>query len=106
PGTRVRGGLDHDLFPIRPDDMQLLVVEAVSERRLDDVEIWREVEIARRVQRIVADMQDFAPGIIRLRRGLAGLVADLGQDRITYTLIGLRDQGGADGARRIAGAER
>jgi hypothetical protein len=53
----------------------------------------------------MTDVQDLLPGIARLRRGAAGGAGDLGQDRVADLLVGLGDQGRADGARRIAGAE-
>src|SRR5688500_16253111 len=40
-----------------------LVVEAILKRRLDDLEIGRQVEIARRVERMMADVQDLLPRI-------------------------------------------
>src|ERR1700742_2108068 len=80
--------------------MQRGVVEAMLNGRLYDFEIGRDVEIARHVERGVADVQDFAP---RLSRTGA---RDLGQDRIAHGVEGLCDQGRADDLGRIAGTER
>src|SRR6476660_10335224 len=49
--------------------MQRRVVESVDDGRFDDLEIGRNVEIARHVERGIADMQDLAP---RLAAGGAG----------------------------------
>ena len=80
--------------------MQRLVVEALADRRLDDVEIGRDVEIARAVQRGVADFQNL------LQRLQAARERDLGQDRIAHGAERVRDQRRADQPRRIARAER
>ena len=45
------------------------VVEAVHDGGFDDFEIGRDVEIARHVERGIADVQDFAPGLAASRRG-------------------------------------
>ncbi|GCC46334.1 hypothetical protein chiPu_0030571, partial [Chiloscyllium punctatum] len=76
------------------------VVETVHDGGFDDFEIRRDVEVARHVERGIADMQDLAA---RLAAGGAG---DLGQDRIAHGVEGLRDQRRADDLGRIAGAER
>ena len=80
--------------------MQGQIVEAVHDGGFDDFEIGRDVEIARHVQRRIADVKDFAPG---LSRGGAG---DLRQDRIAHGVERLRDQRRADDLGGIAGTER
>src|ERR1700760_5140810 len=62
------------------------VVEAVHDGGFDDFEIGRDVEIARHVERGIADMQDFAA---RLAAGGAG---DFRQDRVAHRVERLRDQ--------------
>ena len=76
------------------------VVEPVHDRGFDDFEIGRDVEIARHVERGIADMQDFAPGLARGRAG------NFRQDRIAHRVERLRDQRRADDLGGIAGAER
>src|SRR6266567_8318729 len=52
------------------------VVEALHDGGFDDFEIGRDVEIARHVERRIADVQDFTPGLPAAGAG------DLGQNRI------------------------
>ena len=61
---RVQGStVPRDLIaPFQP-----LIVKTVLNRWLDDGKIRRQVKVARCVERMVADMQYFASGIIRLR---------------------------------------
>jgi hypothetical protein len=80
--------------------MQRRVVESVDDGGFDDLEIGRDVEIARHVERGVADMQDFAA------RFPAGSARDLGQNWIAHRVERLRDQRRADDLGGIAGAER
>src|ERR1019366_1659471 len=76
------------------------VVESLHDGGFDDFEIGRDVEIARHVERRIADVQDFAP------RLLAAGARDLGQDRGAHGVERLRDQRRADDLGGIAGAER
>src|SRR5476649_2933981 len=54
----VFAGLGRRLVP-----RHLLVIESSLDRRLDDCEERRNVEVARRVQRMVADVQDLASAL-------------------------------------------
>ncbi len=40
------------------------VVETTFDRRFDDLELWRDVEVARRVEAVVADVQDLLAGVL------------------------------------------
>src|SRR5262245_48606833 len=82
----------------RPRD--LLVVEAHFDRRLDDREVRRDVEIAGGIKRAVTNMIDLAPGFCALD------VLDRGQDRIAHGSESFRNQRRADELGGIAGAER
>ncbi len=75
---------------------ELSVVEPVADRWLDDLEIGRQIEIARREQRMVPDVEHLAP------RRVSRVGAPFGQDRIAHLLERLGNQRRADGARRIA----
>ena len=80
--------------------LQRLVIEALADGRLDHVEIRRNVEVARAIQRGVADLQNLLPRLPAARE------RDLGQDRIAHGGERIRDQRRADEPRRIARAER
>src|SRR6266571_1824951 len=80
--------------------VDLLVIETTLERRLHHGEIWRNVEIARRVQRGMPDLENLPA------RRAALHPRDLGQDRVAHELEGLGDQRRADQPGRIAGTER
>jgi hypothetical protein len=80
--------------------LQGFVVEASPDRRLDDVEIGRDVEVARAVQRGVANFEDL------LERLHAAHHRDLRQDRIAHGAESVGDQRRANQPRRIARAER
>src|SRR5262249_18065793 len=80
--------------------MHLPGIEAALERGLQDREIRRDVEIARRIERGMPDLENLAAG------GAAFHPRDLGQDRISHELEGLGDQSGADQPGRVARPER
>ncbi|ODM82993.1 hypothetical protein A6452_18650 [Bradyrhizobium elkanii] len=96
--TKFAGYLLERLLLVGP--VQGRVVETVHDGGFDDFEIGRDVEVARHVERGIADMQDLAA------RLAAGGARDLGQDRIAHGVERLRDQRRADDLGRIAGAER
>ena len=101
---RLRPATSGICAPVRADakigPLQPLVIEAARDRRLDHVEIGRDVEVARAIQRGVADFQNL------LARLPAAGELDLGQDRIAHGAERIRDQRRADQPRRIARAER
>ena len=85
-------------------DQERLAVEAVFDGWLDDAEVRRHVEIARRVQAVIADMQDLLRllGAAHLRQHRL----DLRQDRVADRLEGLRQQGRTDGLGWLTTAQR
>jgi putative transposase len=89
------GNCDREVGPAH-----LAIVEALFDRRLHELEVGRDVEVARGVERRMADLENL------LARGLAVHPGDLRQDRISHGLEGLRDQSRADDPRRIARAQR
>lgn len=66
--------------------MQRAMIEALRQMRLDHLEIGREVEIARREKRMMADMENLSPASAILELG------HIRQDRIADGLKGLCDQ--------------
>jgi hypothetical protein len=80
------------------------MIESVGEVRFDDLKIRREVEIARREERVMADVKDLGA---RVARALLPLdLAHVGQDRVAHRLEGARDEGGTDRPGRVAGTDR
>src|SRR5262249_30143126 len=80
--------------------VHLFVIEAALECRFDHGEIRRNVEIARRVERGMPDLENLPARRAALDAG------DLGQDRIAHELESLGDQSRADQPGRVAGSER
>src|SRR5574342_25741 len=88
---------------LRPGDF--VIVEAAGDRGFHHLEIGRDVEVARRVKAVMADVHDFAVAVDA--SGVSGLLHDnVRQDRITHRLERLGYQRRADRARRVAAAER
>src|SRR3982750_892384 len=83
---------------------QAAKLESLLQPRLDDSEKRRDVEIARHVQTVMANMQDFRARLCRAWCfGLDQL--DFRQDRIANRAERLREQGRADRLGRFAAAE-
>src|SRR5215472_12604364 len=62
---------------LRPSD--LVVIESARDRRLHDLEIGRDVEVARRVQAVVPDVHDLVIAVVAPRRAVVD-ERDIGQD--------------------------
>src|SRR4029077_8721993 len=83
-----------------------MVIETARQAGFDDAEKWRDIEIARREQPVLANVLDLALNKRGNAIGLAVAGHALRQNRISYRLECLRDQGRADRARRIAAPDR
>jgi hypothetical protein len=77
-------------------------IEALLERRLDDREIGRDVEVTRNEEAVVTDAEDFVVARIAVA---GGAPLDVRQDRITHRLKELRDERRADRACRLAATQ-
>src|SRR4029077_7518890 len=85
---------------------QPLIVEAFLDRGLDDLEVGGKVEVGRRVETVMADVQDLAALKARNTELCALAPFHPRQDGIAHPAESLCDQRRADGAGRFAGAER
>src|SRR6516164_7538604 len=101
----VMGAFQREARSMRP--AQLPVIEIFARKRLDDSEIRRDVEIARREPAEMAHLPsllDTIVGAIGLYR--AARLSARRQDRKTYGLKRLRDEGRANRQRRVPAPER
>src|SRR5580698_181579 len=86
------------LHLVRP--MQRLVIETLTDGWLDHIEIWRDIEIARAIERRVPNFENLLQCLHAARQ------RDLRQDRIAHCAERIRDQRRTNQPRRVAGAER
>src|SRR4029453_7716386 len=78
-------------------------VECTIDGRLDDLKERGHVEAARGEQAMVAYVQDLSPRVLVSLANLARHLLNSGQYRLADTMESLRDQRGANRARRITG---
>src|SRR4249919_15430 len=79
-------------------------VESMSEHRFHHLEIRGDVEVARGVQTVVADVHDLAVAIMA-RRIVGAFYRNVRKYGIAHLLEGRGDQRRADRARRVPAAE-
>src|SRR5262249_17529316 len=101
----VMGAFQREARSMRPP--QLPVIEIFARKRLDDSEIRRDVEIARRQPAEMADL----PSLLDMIVGAIGLYLAVRltarcQNRKTHGLKRLRDEGRANRQRRVPAPER
>src|SRR6267378_261998 len=82
----------------------LVIVEAARDGGLHDLEVGRDVEIARCEQAVMADVHHLVIGIVAPGFTVVH-ESDFGQDRVVHRLERFGDQRRADCARRIAAPE-
>lgn len=74
----------------RAAPVQLLII-CVTQARLDDREVRRDIKVSWHEETMVADMKDLPNAILAVRRG-RGFGRDDRQDRVSYALKSLSDQ--------------
>ena len=88
---------------IRPIDR--IVVKAIFDGWLYDLEVRLEIKVARRKQAVMANVQDLAPAITSNAELLAPDLLNARQNWILNFLKRLRDQCRADRSRRSTGSD-